>query len=355
MTSDRKEMAPITMDAATVLSTFESDIDVIISRALDSQDPGKAFAAIPLLAMTLPGKIGAVVSTLRARFGDTFDAKRFDAALRSEQRSLHQAEAAERLANIPERAGLPKIFTNNRQLRDYSAEALAALQKSNNPPYLFVRSGRMVAVNQDEKGRHGITEVEKDGLRGWMTRSANYYRISGKGEAIEVPPPLEAVVDILARPAAEWQFQPLDAVVEAPVLRPDGTILNRPGYDPATCLFYAPDEQLQIPAVQDHPSADDITSAIELLSKLIADFPFVGRDSEECPSHANMIGLMLTPVVKPAINAPTPIALLDAPAAGSGKSLLADVVSIIATGSEGQMFSAPRDEDEWRKQITTAL
>jgi hypothetical protein len=47
--------------------------------------------------------------------------------------------------------------------------------------------------------------------------------------------------------------------------------------------------------------------------------------------------------------------LLDAPQAGTGKSLLCDIVSIIATAQAGRMFSAPKDEDEWRKVITTAL
>jgi len=336
-------------------SSALADVRKSIEDAVERNDPGLVFEVVPQVALLSMARVGAITSTLRTKFGEGIDLKRFESALKSEHERLRQSDAAERKAKIAERPGLPQVFANNRQLRDYSADALSALQKSNDPPYLFVRSGRMVAVNQDERARHVITEIDKDALRGWMTRSANYYRISSKGEAIEVPPPLEAVVDILARPAAEWQFQPLDAVVEAPVLRPDGTILDRPGYDAATCLFYAPDEQLQIPAVPERPSADEIEFAISLLLKLIADFPFVGRDDEECPSRANMIGLLLTPVVKPAINAPTPIGLLDAPAAGSGKSLLADVVSIIATGNEGQMFSAPRDEDEWRKQLTTAL
>jgi putative DNA primase/helicase len=59
---------------------------------------------------------------------------------------------------------------------------------------------------------------------------------------------------------------------------------------------------------------------------------------------------MLTPIIKPAIVAPAPLAILDAPQAGTGKSLLCDVIAIIATGRAGEMFSAPRDEDEWRKR-----
>ena len=50
-----------------------------------------------------------------------------------------------------------------------------------------------------------------------------------------------------------------------------------------------------------------------------------------------------------------PLALYDAPQAGTGKTLLAEVVSIVATGRAAETFSAPNDPEEWRKKITTAL
>src|SRR5436305_14242120 len=49
------------------------------------------------------------------------------------------------------------------------------------------------------------------------------------------------------------------------------------------------------------------------------------------------------------------MALLDPPQAGTGKPLLSEIVSILATGRAGEMFFAPRDNEEWRKQITIAL
>jgi len=61
------------------------------------------------------------------------------------------------------------------------------------------------------------------------------------------------------------------------------------------------------------------------------------------------------PLVRPALEGPTPLALYDAPQAGTGKTLLAEVVSIVATGRAAETFSAPNDPEEWRKKITTAL
>ncbi|HWR50070.1 MAG TPA: hypothetical protein VN428_03130, partial [Bryobacteraceae bacterium] len=73
------------------------------------------------------------------------------------------------------------------------------------------------------------------------------------------------------------------------------------------------------------------------------------------PSRANALASMLTPLVRPAIEGPVPLALFDAPQAGTGKTLLAEVVAGIATGRPAETFSAPTDPEEWRKKITTAL
>ena len=89
---------------------------------------------------------------------------------------------------------------------------------------------------------------------------------------------------------------------------------------------------------------------MQLIRRAIGEFPYADQ-----ASYANAIAAMLTPIIKPAIDAPAPLAILDAPQAGTGKSLLCDVIAITATGRAGEMFSAPRDEDEWRKVITTAL
>jgi len=64
---------------------------------------------------------------------------------------------------------------------------------------------------------------------------------------------------------------------------------------------------------------------------------------------------MLTPIIRPAIKRHVPLALLDAPKQASGKGLLADVVSIIATGEPASILTAPGNDEEWRKEITSIL
>jgi hypothetical protein len=244
----------------------------------------------------------------------------------------------------------PEIWVGARQLPAITAEALAALQAANVPPELFVRSGRMVAVIRDERDRHVIADVSEAGLRGRMARSGFYYKLSKNEERIECAPPLDVVRDILALPPSVWKLPALETLIETPFLRPDGTVCTNPGYDSATYLFYAPAPGLRLPAIPEAPMIDNVDVMLELIDSAIGDFPFV-----DAASKANAIASMLTPVVRPAIDSPTPLALYDAPQAGTGKTLLAEVVAIVATGRAAETFSAPTDPEEWRKKITTAL
>jgi hypothetical protein len=243
-----------------------------------------------------------------------------------------------------------EICIGGRQLHEMSRDVLAALQDVNEPPELFARSGRMVAIVRDERKRHVIAEVTEAALRGRMARSAFYYKLGKNQERIECLPPLDVVRDILALSPAAWKFPPLEGLIEASFLRPDGTICDRSGYDASTCLFYAPAPGFQVPQIPETPTRDHVDVSLELLGSAIDDFPFA-----DDASRANAIASMLTPLVRPAIQGPTPLALYDAPQAGTGKTLLAEVVSIIATGRPAETFSAPTDKEEWRKKITTVL
>lgn len=257
--------------------------------------------------------------------------------------------------NLPADASSPtaavrEVWIGARQLHEMSGDVLAALQAANEPPELFARSGRMVAIVRDERQRHVIAEITEAALRGRMARSAFYYKLNKDQERIECLPPLDVVRDILALSPVEWRFPPLEALIESPFLRSDGTICDSPGYDASTCLFYAPAPSLRLPEIPEMPTRDHVDVSLDLLDSAIGDFPFANE-----ASRANAIASILTPVVRPAIDSPTPLALYDAPQAGTGKTLLAEVVAIISTGRAAETFSAPNDPEEWRKKITTAL
>src|SRR5215204_4284200 len=246
-----------------------------------------------------------------------------------------------------ERDALPKIVVNNRQLPEVTAEAIEALAASNDPPEIFVRAVRLVRVREDENGVPEIQAMEDSHLKGRLARVANFVRATEKGET-EVIPPDWLVKDVGTLP--RWPFPALEAVVEAPIMRPDGTIFDAPGYDPRTRLYYRPVEGFDIPPIAPEPTEADTRAAISFLDEAVGEFPY-----EDGASAANTLALMLTPLVRQAVNGPVPLALIDKPQAGTGGSLLAETIAIIGSGRTAEMLGAPRDEEEWRKQITAKL
>lgn len=244
---------------------------------------------------------------------------------------------------------LPRIQVNARELRDVSAEAIQALASHG---AVFVRSGELARVRMDERGRAGIEAVSESAMRGMLARSASFYtrRISSDGEVIEniVPPPLDIVRDVLA--LGQWPYPALEGVIESPTIRPDGTVLCQPGYDASTRLYYQPAPGFELPAIPDRPTRADVEAALTLLREVVIDFPF-----ENEASHDNAIAAMLTPIARPMISGPVPIAINDAPQQATGKTLLAQVTGLLATGEIPEPSPAPDSPEEWRKCVTAQL
>ena len=251
---------------------------------------------------------------------------------------------------------LPIVVVNNRELRHVSGDAVAALQNANDPPRLFVRSGNIVHVVCDEAGRQSISDASEAFLRGRMTRSADFRRlVHDKNRNPQYPatnPPIDVVRDVLALAPTNWGFPALESVTESPLLRPDGSVLSTPGYDSMTRVYYAPSPSLRFPEMAAEPSAREVDEARVLLDEAMEGFPFV-----DAASRANAYAMLLTPIIRRAISGNVPVALVDAPQAGTGKSLLAEIVALVHTGSDAAMQPSPArgDESEWRKMLGAVL
>ena len=134
-------------------------------------------------------------------------------------------------------------------------------------------------------------------------------------------------------------------VINAPTLRPDGTILDAPGYDPATQLWYHPDSQLVLPQLCAAPTREQAEQALKLFTDLLTGYPF---DSNVDRSVA--LAAILTPVLRGAFDV-VPMNLLRAPDAGTGKSHFVDLVSIIARGQLCPVVTNVKSVEEMEKRL----
>lgn len=339
------DVAEVPVTAADVRAAVQ---DVIARKDLDA-----LWHFMPDIALLSTPEAMRIKQSLADAFGRKFSRRDFDQSIRDERRKLiagYRGDAA----------GLPQIMVNNRQMRDVVTDSLLALRAANDPPFLFVRSGRIVYVEVDERQRPAIQEADKAHVRGRLARAANYIRRTTDAE-IAVPPPMEVVEDILSLPSATWGLPALEFVVEVPTLRPDGTVLSSPGYDPASCMLYSPAPGFEMEPIPEIVTPSDLRAAVALVDEAVTDFPFADeRDEkgilfEHNVNRANFFGLLMTPIVRPAISGVVPMALIDAPQAGTGKSLLADLFAIITTGRNAAMMPFPRDDDEMRKSIGSTL
>jgi len=177
-------------------------------------------------------------------------------------------------------------------------------------------------------------------LRDLLCRTANWQKFDGRsGKWVRTNPQPEIASTILSR-VGEWEFPTIAGVVTTPTMRPDGSILAEPGYDPATRLLVA--EPPQMPTIPNEPTRDEAMAALTLIEGLLREFPFVGE-----VDRAVALSALITPVVRGAFPV-APMHVARAPTPGSGKSYLFDVAAAIAIGQPMPVIAAGRNEVDAR-------
>jgi hypothetical protein len=247
---------------------------------------------------------------------------------------------------LRESTGLPVIEVGDGQLRDAVTTVIDTLKsaRGENGPLLYVRGDSLARIAADSNGRLKPNIVSSAAMPEIMSRAANFVRV-GKNGVIGVFPPETLAKAVVNRDG--WPFPELRGIVEIPVLRKDGSVLKTPGYDYMSALYYHPARSM--PSIPENATRDDAVSAARFILDILSDFPFQNDASRD-----NAVGLLLSAIVKE-IAGLVPIALIDAPTKGTGKTRLAQIASIVATGRETPLSPEVRDEEEWRKQITSLL
>lgn len=148
----------------------------------------------------------------------------------------------------------------------------------------------------------------------------------------------------IIRDICNRSFTHLAGVTKAPFVRDDGTVCTTEGYDAASGLLLVPTPGLESVTVPDQPTPAQVAEAVRLLSEeWLGDFPFA-TDAD----RANALALVLTPFVRDRVGI-VPLAVLDGLAAGVGKGLFAEILSILVTGEKSEPVSVPTSREEaWK-------
>ncbi|MGL5826730.1 MAG: hypothetical protein ACRCYU_18260 [Nocardioides sp.] len=205
------------------------------------------------------------------------------------------------------------------------------------------------AGDEDAPPPVAVTGLKPSLLAALLAAHAEVMRPTPRGGDEEVTPATPVLAAVLAK--RSWPgLAPLRRVITTPVLRPDGTLLQEPGYDPRTG-YYLASSMADLGPINPTPTPQAVAAAREfLLDRFLMDFPWATP-----ADRANYIALMATPILRHYLRTLVPFAIVDATMPGSGKTILTSCIGLMV----GQkVYTWPKDGDsegELRKIFTTEL
>lgn len=239
-------------------------------------------------------------------------------------------------AVAPLKRGQIRVGTDMHRVVDEVGKAIA--------PIVFQRNGQLCEVVRAE--RTWIHELEVSRVADLASRAAEFVRTDEKkGSVIQLVP--EFVPRLLHARREHPGTRVLSAVTTAPIFLENGTILQDRGYNADAAVWLEPGVAVDVP---DEPTREDARAAVRRFEDLLSGFTFASRGD-----FSSWMAALLSPLVKSATrNAPTPLFIVSAPAAGSGKTLLPEVLTQIVTGGPLELRPYnPKDPSEWGKRITS--
>jgi hypothetical protein len=208
---------------------------------------------------------------------------------------------------------------------------------------LYEHAGAIAVVTPDAR----IQPLGQYALKHEIERVVAYTRWDGRKKdhkRVDCP-------DEIARRLREMKgtttLPKLAGVLQYPTMAADGRLLDRPGFDQSTGLLLVNPAGAAWPRVPRVPSEAEVLAALDLLFRPISAFPF-----KDEVSRGAALAALLTAAVRPSL-ATAPAFLFSAPAAGSGKTLLASCVVRQAGGAAP--MSLPDNDTEIAKLVVSML
>ena len=205
---------------------------------------------------------------------------------------------------------------------------------------LFVRDGQLVWLNEGGEWPR-IEDISRAALRGLMQEYIDFVVLAPNGEGGYIEKRADCPKDLVEMLDAQNSYpgiRELESILTCPTITSEGDIISTDGYHVGLKAI-----------MRSTVSLIPVAAPLVALNDLLRDFPFQNDHHKSTALCA-----IITPVVRAAIEGPVPLIVIDSTTPGSGKSLIADIVSTIVTGA-----AAPRmvwtKEEEVEKRITSLL
>jgi hypothetical protein len=222
----------------------------------------------------------------------------------------------------------------------------------------IVRPGFVQAV--DRKGRDilipGIVTLNAHQLRTHITKHISFHQINVRTKGFVAADYSLEYTHALLHLGDQLIFPLLKAVVTTPVVFADGRVLQRPGYDIGSKLFYEP-LGVDFPPVPDRPTKEDALAALDDLKQPLREYPFKTRDGESGEvnvAQSVALSYLITIVNRPAFPV-VPGHAFSGNNPGVGKGKLVAIGSILATGTTPAVVNQGAKDEEFEKKLSTRM
>ena len=212
----------------------------------------------------------------------------------------------------------------------------------------YQRGGLIVTVVTDPGTRETrVQDISPPALVRALAGAATWERFDGRTEDwVRTDPPARHAA-VLFDSTSYPHLPVLTGLTRQPYLRPDGSLMQAPGYDLSTGMFGV--FNANDFTVPDKPTRKDADNKLAILTDLLTEFS-LSRPSD----LGATVAAMLTAAVRASL-AHAPMTHVRAHMLGSGKSYLCELITAFATPQRGTPTTFPGDDEECRKLLLAEL
>lgn len=239
-------------------------------------------------------------------------------------------------------------------------KAAARALRDTEKDHLFLHAGRLVLIArvrvprrrpEDPQFIPAFLPLSPVMLKAALCRSASFMAFNARAETWTAKDcPKDVALFIHDSAQALDCAEPIRGISLSPLIRPDGSLVLKAGFDRATGVYvFEPPPLPEPPATEAYARA-----ALQRLKDLLDGFAWGG----EAPavSRSVALALILTAVVRASISGAVPLFLITSPQSGSGKTCLAELACLISTGDlPYPVIAAPDPEETEKRHISSLL
>jgi Domain of unknown function (DUF3854) len=214
------------------------------------------------------------------------------------------------------------------------------------------------ALLQRPRGNTYLAEIRADNIELLLSKTGCIFTKTKEGMIPADPKQSwsrQVISNIRAFPdRVPWRQ--LHFITSTPLLLKSGALVDTPGYDPDTKVWFDP-RDARFPSLPPRPTKKEARAALDKLGSVFGQFPYAIATAEQRPDQTPSYSAVLATVVSTVIRhlLPTvPMLGVTAPEAGTGKTKIAESIAVVATGHPPTRISYDSAE-EFEKILPVGL